>query len=371
MTISRDRHFSAFAGRVAAVLTLAGFAVALIPARAAAARKKHASGVADAVAACVDNYKTGLDNEQSGRLLQARELFIKCSKAACGSPLREECTTRFTQLSTDIPSVVPLVTDEGGGPQTDVEVRVDGERLTSSLDGHSLLLNPGVREFSFSQDGRVFATQKVMIVQGQRNRLIATSLQTTQSMAANRATKPKRAAPLQTLAASSSSDGASAPDDGTTPRRAVVLPREVAVAVDEQPGHQAPSLTLNDEEHVSTRRSTLSYVLGGAGLASLGAGALLIFWGRKDNNRLSDCTIPETANCPQSTVNHIHNLYLAGNIAVGVGVASVGAAYWAFVRSRQESSSPEEPTKDSHEEAYRFDVQPTTSGAVASIAGSF
>jgi len=122
------------------------------------------------VSACVDNYKTGLDKEQSGNLRQARELFIKCSKASCGSPLREECTTRFTQLSTDIPSIVPVVTDDAGGPQTDVEVRVDGEKLTSSLDGHSFSLDPGVREVSFSKDGRVFATQKVMIVQGQRNR---------------------------------------------------------------------------------------------------------------------------------------------------------------------------------------------------------
>ena len=112
-----------------------------------------------------------------GKLVEARELFIRCSKAACGSPLREECTTRFTQLTADIPSVVPVVTNAAGNPETNVEVNVDGERLTSSLDGHSFLLDPGVREFSFSKDGHIFATQTVMIVQGQRNRLIAASLQ--------------------------------------------------------------------------------------------------------------------------------------------------------------------------------------------------
>src|SRR5882724_2745079 len=140
-------------------LAIAG-ALLLLPEVAVAKRAKgdKRAGSSETVSACVDNYKTGLDREQSGRLRQARELFIKCSKAACGSPLREECTTRFTQLSTDIPSIVPVVTDDAGGPQTDVEVRVDGERLASSLDGHSFPLDPGVREVSFSKDGRVFAT---------------------------------------------------------------------------------------------------------------------------------------------------------------------------------------------------------------------
>jgi hypothetical protein len=337
----------------------------LLPAAAMAKKEKRdkRTGAPESVAACVDNYKTGLDREQSGHLRQARELFIKCSKAACGSPLRDECTTRFTQLSTDIPSVVPLVTDETGGPQTDIEVRVDGERLTSSLDGHAFSLDPGVREFSFSKDGRVFATQKVMIVQGQRNRLISASLQQlADGGAAKRPAKasPRRpAAPAPVAVAAVDSNEGAASEAAPEPVTKVVTPHLAAPA----PRQVDPEAELTaSEDHSSSKVPTLSYVLGGAGLATVGAGALMIYWGRKDNSQLTRCST-DASNCPQRTVDHIHNLYLAGNVALGVGVASLAAAYWVYSRSGKGESS---------KEAYRFDVAPTRAGgAVASVAGSF
>ena len=87
-------------------LAIAGLLLLLPEAAMAKGKRGKSSGSPESVSACVDNYKTGLDKESSGHLRQARELFIKCSKASCGSPLRAECTTRFTPLSTDIPSTV-------------------------------------------------------------------------------------------------------------------------------------------------------------------------------------------------------------------------------------------------------------------------
>ena len=347
-------------------LAIAGLLL-LLPEAAMAKGGKRGKGSAspEMVSACVDNYKTGLDKEQSGHLRQARELFIKCSKASCGSPLREECTTRFTQLSTDIPSIVPMVTDEGGGPQTDVEVRVDGEKLTSSLDGHSFSLDPGVREVSFSKDGKVFATQKVMIVQGQRNRLISASMaegggSVAAAPSAKRPTKgmpAKKAAPVAVVAQNSDTDAsetaASEPvTKKVTPHLGAPAPKQAT----------EPEVDLTAEEHSKGGVPALSYVLGGTGIVALGAGAALIYWGRKDNTRLTECSIPGAANCAQGTVDHIHNLYLAGNVALGVGVASLAAAYWVFSRSGKEEST---------KEAYHFDLQPNKGGAVAGIGGSF
>lgn len=346
-------------------VAVAGVLICLSPAAFAKKEKRERrSGAPEAVAACVDNYKTGLENEQSGKLRQARELFIKCSKASCGSPLREECTTRFTQLSTDIPSVVPMVTDDAGGPQTDVEVRVDGERLTSSLDGHSFLLDPGVREFSFSKDGRVFATQRVMIIQGQRNRLISASMQPAGDT--KRPAKVKKSAPALAVAAATETAEPPAPVEPLTPR---VTPHSQP-PVDLQPPAKVeakgdePEIKLATEERESSGTPALTYVLAGTGVAALGAGAMLIYWGRKDNSQLSGCST-DTTNCPKGTIDHIHNLYLAGNIALGVGVASLGAAYWAYAHA---SSSGKE---SSSREAYRFDVQPAKGGGVASLGGSF
>jgi hypothetical protein len=111
------------------------------------------------------------------------------------------------------------------------------------------------------------------------------------------------------------------------------------------------------------RSSTLPYVVGAAGLASIGTGVALIYWGRRDNAKLGECVTPE-ANCAQSAVDHVHRMYLAGNVALGVGVAALGAAYFLHVRS---SAAQERETQ----EAYRLDLLPTQSGAVAAVSGSF
>jgi hypothetical protein len=327
-------------------------------------RRDKKSGSPESASACVEKYKSGLDNEQSGHLKQARELFIGCAKASCGSPLRDECTTRFTQLSTDIPSVVPVVTDEAGNPQTDVEVRVDGERLTSSLDGHSFLLDPGVREFSFSREGRVFATQRLMIVQGQRNRLVSASSQPTADGAPTKrpAKIKKPAASIAVAAATETPAAAPPPSEPVEPKVAPHQPVDLQPHAKSEQKSDEPRLDVAAEESESSGAPKLTYVLTGTGIAALGAGAMLIYWGRKDNDKLAGCST-DTTNCPKATVDHIHNLYLGGNIAIGVGIASLAGAYWAYAHHSAKES-------ESHE-AYRFDVQPTKSGAVASIGGSF
>jgi hypothetical protein len=340
-------------------------AVLLSLPQAASAKKEKRdkkSGSPESVNACVDKYKSGLENEQAGKLKQARELFIGCAKASCGSPLRDECTTRFTQLSTDIPSIVPVVTDDAGNPQTDVEFRVDGERLTSSLDGHAFLLDPGVREFSFSREGRVFATQRLMIVQGQRNRLVSVSTQSAGETTTKRPAKVKKPAASVAVAAATEAAPPPPPAEPVEPK---VVPHEPDLTPHPKTEQKTdePQLNLAAEETESSGGvPKLTYALSATGVAALGAGALLIYWGRKDNDKLAGCS-SDTTNCPHSTVDHIHNLYLGANIAIGVGLASLAGAYWAYAHHSAKES-------ESHE-AYRFDVQPTKSGAVASIGGSF
>jgi hypothetical protein len=79
-------------------------------------------------------------------------MLLTCAKATCGGLLKQQCTNLYMQLESDIPSVVPLVTDDAGAPRVDVQVTMDGEVLTSRLDGRSLRVDPGLHEFSFSAD---------------------------------------------------------------------------------------------------------------------------------------------------------------------------------------------------------------------------
>ena len=345
--------------RGALSLILAPLAIGLVSSPGFAKKARH-GGNAE-IAACVTNYKSGLDQEKSGHLLEARELFIRCSKSACGSPLREECTTRFTQLSVDIPSVVPVVTNAAGTPVIDVEVQLDGQRLTSSLDGHSFIMNPGPHDFSFSKDGHVFAAQRLMIVQGQRNRLIAASLQPPPSEEPSRAKKAKR------IDAQSAPPIADAPAGDIADRAAPPLPAAIDPSSAKEPPAEAggADLTARAEPTFKLGIPKLSLVTAAVGVAALGAGALLTYWGRKDTDLLAPCS----PGCPQSSADHVHNLYVAADISIGVGVAALAGSYWAFAHSR--SSHEEGEAGTATRSTPTVVLAPAPSGAVGAVSGSF
>ena len=125
---------------------------------------------------CAAAYARAKDRQAAGQLKEARDLLLGCISPACEIGLQQQCTNLYTQLDSDIPSIVPVVTDGAGAPLVDVQVTMDGTVLASHIGGQALLVDPGVHEFTFSANGVVFATQKLMILQGQRNRPILGSL---------------------------------------------------------------------------------------------------------------------------------------------------------------------------------------------------
>ena len=128
---------------------------------------------------CMTAFKSAQEHEQSGRLVEASQLFFSCEDEACGSALWEQCAAGASRLRAYMPSVVPLVVDDLGQPRADmldVRVKMDGALLVSRLDGRAVPVDPGTHEFSFDLGGGVVATQKVTIVRGQRNRAISVSM---------------------------------------------------------------------------------------------------------------------------------------------------------------------------------------------------
>ena len=315
---------------------------------------------------CAATYKSALQLEQSARLRQAKELLLSCAKATCGATIKQRCLSRYQQLDADIPSVVPLVSDENGDPRTDVQVTIDNELLTSRLDGRALPVDPGVHEFSFTVDGAVLATQKIMIVQGQRNRPISIALQKDK--------RGKRAAILSSAPATSAIDAKAALDknaiekqDLEKPERAETPPRVEKKASAEK---SAPEKTESDTDStepppVETKSKggpgVVPYVLGSVGIVGLGAGAMLTYWGRKDNDALAQCA----PDCQQGSVDHIRKMYLASDIALGLGGAALATGLIWYI------ASPPSKEKSRSEASYHFDVQPTPNGGFASVSGRF
>jgi hypothetical protein len=106
----------------------------------------------------------------------------------------------------------------------------------------------------------------------------------------------------------------------------------------------------------------LPWVLAGVGVASLGAGALLTSWGRRDNDQLSICS-PQ---CNPNDVRHIRRLYVGADVAFGVGIAALAAGYWLYAVGHDGSTA-----EASGETALRLDLSPTRAGGVASVSGRF
>src|SRR5256885_1949574 len=203
--------------------------------------------------------------------------------------MRQECIRRFAQLGNDIPSVIPVVTDAAGSPRVDVQVTMDGELLTSRLDGRSLPVDPGVHEFTFSADGGVIATQKIMIVQGQRNQPLSVALRSTDKRGQKRALAASVSVPSPLDAKTGSLDKPGLDNSEPVPERAAperAIPSKSA----EKSAPEAPFEENPSEDRPKSGPSTLAYVLGGAGLVGVGTGAALILCGRKDNSELATCS---------------------------------------------------------------------------------
>ncbi len=335
--------------------SLAVAAVVVFCATTAAAKDKRACLPAYVA------YKSAQEREASGHLREARALLQTCSEAAQAacSGLAQKCTARYGQIGSEMPSVVPVVTDDSGGPVVDVQVKIDGEPLTSKLDGKGLPVDIGLHEFSFATEGGVFATQRVLVVEGQRNRPLTVQMRGADATAKAGAPAEKADSAGAARPASDALVAEKAPSDKAVSQKSSADKPDA-----DKESSAGEDATRNASPQPAKRApSPFAYVMGGTGVAAVGAGVLLTLWGRKDNDALAACT----PNCRQSSVDHVRTLYIASDVALGAGVASLGVATWLFLHRPSTATDQAPPPRA----GAAFDVQPTRDGAMASVRGTF
>ena len=302
--------------------------------------------------ACLASFSGAEEQARSGRLREAQEQFSKCAKASCGT-LQKKCAAGAERASADLAHVAIVVNDSAGQPLVDVLVKMDGEPLATRLDGRALPMDPGVHEFTFGarvgQPGRyVWLTRKIMVVEGQREPISVTLPAPADAAADANADATSDAKPADEPSKSDDSTRAAKPADEPT--------REVA------------STEVSPAAPARRGGSALPWILGGVGVLGLGAGALFTYWGRNDNDALAQCA-PE---CSPSSVTHIRQLYLASDISFAAGGAALAVSTILFVTSHPHEAPPGAGARASGSHtAYVFDVQPTRSGAFATVGGSF
>jgi len=330
---------------VCGAVALATLALSAAPARAERLADERA---------CVTAFKKAKEHEGAGKLQESKDQLMSCAQAPCSSFIRQQCSSKYNQLEADTPSVVLIVTDASGSPRGDITVRMDGEIFAQQLDGRALSVDPGMHEFSFAADNVVFATQKIMIVQGQRNRFITALLR------AGGSAKQRRSMVAETpVEKPAKRVVAKADDEDSAP--AAKPTKVVAVGGGDTKADEEETKTEEAPNGTKKSGSVLPYLFTGLGVAALGAGAALTYWGIKDNQKMVNECSP---NCLPATVQHVKTLYLASDIALGVGVASLAAAFWTHMAGRH---AEEKGT----EEALRVNVVPTSSGGFAAVSGTF
>ncbi len=232
---------------------------------------------------CLSAHKQAQLDRADGKLKASRDQLFRCARRECPAPVRAECSGWLDEVSAALPTLVIQVRDAQGADLSDVRVFVDGELLTSRLDGRPLDVDPGAQTFRFeAKDGRRLE-QSVIVRQGEKDRLLQVRFEPARAPK-NKSRKP----PV-----------ASRPPPEGRP----------------EPGQGAP---------------TLSYVLMGVGGVGVGAFGYFAATGFSRESDLKDQCAPR---CSQSEIDSVRHRYIAADVSLGVGVAALAIGGWLWLGS--------------------------------------
>jgi hypothetical protein len=262
----------------------------------------------DTVRLCIAASTEGQTRRLQGKLLAAREQMLACARDACPPIVRSHCARWLGELDARIPSLVIRAEDAAGRDLIDARVTIDG--TPGKLDGHPVSLDPGAHTIAIEARGGARREETILVAEGESSRLIA-----------------------------------------------LRLPSPAASAPEGTPGAESPP-----HPGAPTRRIPFgAWIVGGAGVLSLGAATYFALAASSDLNQLMRTCSPHCADAdtrPGRTNAFLFDTFL------GVGVAAVGAAVvWALVfptvRDPAASASP------------RLEVRPVAGGAVTALTMAY
>lgn len=245
---------------------------------------------------CANAYEQAQRTRNEGLLRASRDHLLVCAHDACPAVLRTECVKWLGEIEQALPTVV-VIADAGGAEVFDVSVAIDGTKVLDRLDGKALAVDPGVHTFRFAREGSDAIEQKLLIREGEKRRPLRVSFAVAQ--------KP------------------------------VLAPDERGVGA-------------------SARVPAATWILGGIGVASLGAAVPLYLAAADAKSELDADPCAARGTCDPDHVATVKRRYVYGDVAAIFGAAAlVGAAVVWF-------TTPSQP-------AVRAGVAPLPGG----VAGSF
>lgn len=194
---------------------------------------------------CISANEDAQTLRQKGRLQAARAQLLVCVANSCPVAIKDDCSQRLNDIETAIPTIV-FTAKAGDGDVSAVKVTMDGTVVASRLDGSALTVEPGEHAFEFTTPGYAPVLKSFVLREGVKRR---------------------------------QEEIVFYPMGGATPPIAAGAAPPPPVATEPPPVGEHPI------EDSGNGRRILSYVLGGAGIVSLGLGA---YFGLKAKSTYDD-----------------------------------------------------------------------------------
>jgi hypothetical protein len=247
---------------------LAAFTVAVLAAASAEAAPPANKGSAKAACLAAHEEATLLLTQKKPHA--AHDKFVTCARTECPTVVRKECGEQLAIVEKDAPTVALEARDESGADTTAVKVTIDGRSATDRLTGSAIDVEPGEHVLRFERADGKSIEQKVLVVEGEKNRKVVADFATL-------VPKPPPAA----------GDVAPAP-----PRE----PKKIPV---------------------------LAYVVGAVGVVGLGGFGFFALTGKGAEKDLASSCNP---NCSNDQLSPVKRDYLIADISLTVGVVALVTA---------------------------------------------
>jgi hypothetical protein len=237
---------------------------------------------------CARAYENSQEHRRAGAIFAARVEFERCLRDDCPAFIRSDCSRWSKELEAQQPTVIFSAKRESQA-LTDVRVSTGERVLVERLNDRALELDPGEYDFRFETADGDLVVQHALIQAGNKDRLVQVEF------------APSARAHSAAL-------------------------------------HRAASAEATTREKPAEKRSTaalatgprlLPWVLLAVGAASVGTGAGLSLSGYKEEQKLRETCSPT---CTDSQVQPVRSKYLLSDISFGVGLVSLSAAAYLFLR---------------------------------------
>lgn len=224
--------------------------------------------------ACIAAHEEGQRLRTEKKPHAAHEKFVQCASETCPVVVRKECVDQLAASDKDAPTVALEARDDHGNDTSAVKVSLDGAEIASKLTGVAIDVEPGEHVFKFEREDGKSIEQKVLVVEGEKNRKIAADFST-------------------------------------------LLPKK-----------EVPSPKSTPPAPESKGISPVVWIAGGVGVLALGSFGFFAVHGKNDEHDLASSCSPH---CNDSDVSPVHRDYLVADISLGVAaVAAAVAIYFAI-----------------------------------------